>query len=142
MWPITPTEAQLEWNREPARTEGQRLTQAQVSWIWDPRTSQQRYSQSILYPNQQTAPFCTQPSQECGLKRDEKKMTLGTKTKCMLSRSAVSDSCVTPRTVACQAPLSRGFPRQEYWSHLLLQRIFPNQASNPHLLHCRLIHYH
>ena len=23
---------------------------------------------------------------------------------------------VTPRTVACQAPLSMGFPRQEYWS--------------------------
>ena len=22
----------------------------------------------------------------------------------------------TPRTVACQAPLSMGFPRQEYWS--------------------------
>ena len=118
MWPITPTEAQLEWNREPARTEGQRLTQAQVSWIWDPRTSQQGCSQSTLYPNQQTASFCTQPSQECGLKRDEKKMTLGTKIKCKLSRSVVSDSSVTPWTVARQAPLSRGFPRQEHCSGL------------------------
>ena len=26
--------------------------------------------------------------------------------------------CVTPRTVACQAPLSMGFSRQEYWSGL------------------------
>ena len=24
----------------------------------------------------------------------------------------------TPRTIACQAPLSMGFPRQEYWSKL------------------------
>ena len=31
----------------------------------------------------------------------------------------------TPWTVACQAPLSMGFPRQEYWSgcHFLLQGI-------------------
>ena len=26
----------------------------------------------------------------------------------------------TPWTVACQAPLSMGFPRQEYWSELPL----------------------
>ena len=32
--------------------------------------------------------------------------------------SIVSDS-VTPWTVAHQAPLSMGFPRQEYWSGLL-----------------------
>ena len=30
----------------------------------------------------------------------------------------MSDSFVTPRTVAQQAPLSMGFPRQEYWSGL------------------------
>ena len=35
----------------------------------------------------------------------------------MLSRSVVSDS-VIPWTVAHQAPLSLGFPRQEYWSGL------------------------
>ena len=32
---------------------------------------------------------------------------------CMFSCSVVSDS-VTPRAVALQAPLSMGFPRQEY----------------------------
>ena len=32
--------------------------------------------------------------------------------------SVVSDSFVTPQTVAHQAPLSMGFPRQEYWSGL------------------------
>ena len=32
-----------------------------------------------------------------------------------------------PWTVACQAPLSMGFPRQEYQSGFLLQRIFPTQ---------------
>ena len=35
----------------------------------------------------------------------------------MLSCSLVSNS-VTPWTVACQAPLSMGFSRQEYWSGL------------------------
>ena len=34
------------------------------------------------------------------------------------SRSVVSDSFVTPWTVARQAPLSMGFSRQEYWSGL------------------------
>ena len=48
-------------------------------------------------------------------------------------------------TVGCQAPVSMGFPRQEYWSgcHFLLQGIFLTQGLNlwllPHLLHCRLI---
>ena len=44
---------------------------------------------------------------------------------------------MTPWTVAHQAPLSMGFPRQEYWSglHFLLQGIFPTRGSNPHLLH-------
>ena len=50
-------------------------------------------------------------------------------------------SCVlffaTPWTTACQAPLSMGFPRQEYWSGLpcpLLQGIFLTQESNLRLL--------
>ena len=44
----------------------------------------------------------------------------------------------TPRTVAHLAPPSMGFPSQEYCSGLpsLLQRIFPTQRSNSHLLHC------
>ena len=49
----------------------------------------------------------------------------------------------TPWTVAYQAPLSMGFPRQEYWMgcHSLLQGICPTQESNLRLLnwqiHCR-----
>ena len=52
---------------------------------------------------------------------------------CMLSCVRVF---VTPWIVAPQAPLSMGFPRQEYWSvcHSLLQGIFLTQGSNPHLL--------
>ena len=34
---------------------------------------------------------------------------------------------VTPRTVACQAPLSMGFLRQEYWSRLP----FPSPGDLP-----------
>ena len=34
---------------------------------------------------------------------------------------------MTPWTVACQAPLSMGFPRQEYWSGLP----FPSQGDLP-----------
>ena len=34
---------------------------------------------------------------------------------CVLSHSGLSNS-VTPWTVAPQAPLSMGFPRQDYWS--------------------------
>ena len=47
----------------------------------------------------------------------------------------------TPWTVALQAPLSMGFPRQEYWSGLPLSWIFLTQGSNPHLLHCGQIFY-
>ena len=36
----------------------------------------------------------------------------------LLSRSVVSDSFVTPWTVACQAPLSKQFYNKEYWSGL------------------------
>ena len=43
------------------------------------------------------------------------------------SRSVVSDSA-TPRTVACQAPLSMEFCRQEYWSGLP----FPSPGDLPH----------
>ena len=40
-----------------------------------------------------------------------------------------------PMDYSQQAPLAMGFPRQEYWSGLpLLQRNFPTQESNPHLL--------
>ena len=39
--------------------------------------------------------------------------------RCMLSRfSHILRPCATPWTAACQAPLSMGFSRQEYWSEL------------------------
>jgi len=37
---------------------------------------------------------------------------------CVFSHSVVSDSIVTSGTVTLSAPLSLGFPRQEYWSEL------------------------
>ena len=50
--------------------------------------------------------------------------------------SVMADSA-TPWTVARQAPLSLGFPRQEYWNGLPfpLPGIFPIQGLNSHLLH-------
>ena len=53
-----------------------------------------------------------------------------------LTASVVSNSA-TLWIAACQAPLSLGFPRKTYWSGLyfLIQRIFPTQGSNLHLLH-------
>ena len=43
--------------------------------------------------------------------------------------SVMSDSFGTPWTVAHQAPLSMGFPRQEYWSGLP----FPTPGNLPSL---------
>ena len=45
----------------------------------------------------------------------------------------MSNSFGTPWTVACQAPLSRGFSRQDsaMGCHLLLQEICPTQVSSP-----------
>ena len=50
--------------------------------------------------------------------------------------SVVLDS-LWPMDVAYQAPLSKGFPRWQYWSGLsfLLQGIFPTQGLNPCLWH-------
>ena len=45
-----------------------------------------------------------------------------------VSRSVVSDSA-TPWAVACQAPLSMGFSRQEYWSGLPFPP--PGDLPNP-----------
>ena len=41
----------------------------------------------------------------------------------------MSDSFVTPWTVACQAPLSMRFPRQEYWNGLPFPS--PGDLPNP-----------
>ena len=48
---------------------------------------------------------------------------------CVGKHSVVSDSFTTPWTVAHQAPLSTGFPRQEYWSELP----FPTPGDFPDL---------
>ncbi|XDA79538.1 hypothetical protein R6Z07F_009548 [Ovis aries] len=52
---------------------------------------------------------------------------------CLFSCSAVSDSFVTPQTVAHQAPLSMEFSRQEYWSGLLFPT--PGDLPNPGIKH-------
>ena len=62
----------------------------------------------------------------------------------MLSHSVVSDS-VTFCTLACQAPLSMGFSRQEYWNGLLFPspRDLPDPGSLLCLLHCvQIFFYH
>ena len=54
----------------------------------------------------------------------------------------VTKSCltlVTPWTIACQAPLSMGLPRQKYWSKLPFPS--PGGIANPDLLNCRRILY-
>ena len=53
----------------------------------------------------------------------------------LICLSEVAQSCLTlcnPGTVACQAPSSMGFSRQEYWSGLPFPPpgIFPTQGSN------------
>ena len=57
---------------------------------------------------------------------------------CMPSRYSRARLFATLWTIACQATLSMGFSRKEYWSglpcHALLQGVFPTQESNPHLL--------
>ena len=55
---------------------------------------------------------------------------------CVLSCFSHVRFFVTLWTVACQAPLSMGFSRQEYWSGLpcSLPGDLPDQGSNPHLL--------
>ena len=54
----------------------------------------------------------------------------------MVSQSVVPDSFVTPWTVALQAPLCIGFPKQEYWSELLFPSPgdLPNPGIEPGLL--------
>ena len=60
---------------------------------------------------------------------------------CMLSRLSRVGLCATLWTVACQAPLSMEFSKQEYWSRLACRPpgIFPTQGSNPPLIH--LLHW-
>ena len=60
---------------------------------------------------------------------------------CVLSRSVVFHTLLTPWTAAHQPSLSMGFPRQEYWSRLPFPPpgIFPIQGWNSPVLH--LLHW-
>ena len=60
---------------------------------------------------------------------------------CVLSRSVVFHSLLTPWTAAHQPSLSMGFPRQVYWSRLPFPPpgIFPIQGWNSPVLH--LLHW-
>ena len=51
----------------------------------------------------------------------------------MLSRFSYGRLCAIPWTVACQAPLSIGFSRQEYWRRLQCPspRDLPNSGIEP-----------
>ena len=55
----------------------------------------------------------------------------------MFSHEVISDSFVTPWTVAHQAPLSVEFPRQEYWSVLLFTS--PRDLPDPGIEHVSLM---
>ena len=48
---------------------------------------------------------------------------------CVLSHQVVSNSFTIPWTVACQDPLSIGFPRQVYWSGLPIP--LPGDLTGP-----------
>ena len=48
---------------------------------------------------------------------------------CMLSRASVVSNFATLWSIACQAPLSMGFFRQEYWSGLPCSP--PEDLPNP-----------
>ena len=52
---------------------------------------------------------------------------------CMLNHSCSVKLFVTPQTIACQAPLSTGFSRQEYWSGLPFPPLgdLPNLGTEP-----------
>ena len=65
----------------------------------------------------------------------------------LLSCQVIFDCFANPWTVACQIPLSMGFPRQEYRNGLPFPPpgalgIFQIQVSNLHLLNCGQILYH
>ena len=48
---------------------------------------------------------------------------------CCFSGSVMSNSLEIPQTISPRAPLSTGFPRQEYWSGLLFPA--PGDLSDP-----------
>ena len=62
----------------------------------------------------------------------------------VIGHGLVTKSCltlVTPWIIICQAPLSMGFCRQEYWSGLPFSSPEDLPELNSGLLHCQLILY-
>ena len=55
--------------------------------------------------------------------------------------SLVAKSSETPGTVACQAPLSTGFPRQEHWSVLSVISYARGSGQSMGRSHPRLLHW-
>ena len=55
----------------------------------------------------------------------------------LLSHFSRVQLCVTPWTVARQAPLTMGFPRQEYWSRLPFSP--PGDLPDPGIEHLSLV---
>ena len=62
---------------------------------------------------------------------------------CVCVNHSVTPNSLQPQwIVACQAPLSMEFSRQEFGVHCLLQGIFSTQGLNLGLLHCKQILYY
>ena len=78
------------------------------------------YSIGRAKPPQALTPFCPFPRIHCPLLL-------------LFSCKVVSDSFVTPWTIARQAPLSTGFSRQEYWGGLPFSSVEdpPNPRIKP-----------
>ena len=54
-----------------------------------------------------------------------------------MQKCSVDQSCLTPWTVVCQAPLSMEFSRQEYWSRLPFPA--PEFLPSPGMEHAFLV---
>ena len=67
----------------------------------------------------------------CEIWKAEVKPLLRSCSLLLFSRSVMSDFFATPWTVACQAPLSTGFPRQEY--RIGLSFPFPRDLPDPEI---------
>ena len=52
---------------------------------------------------------------------------------CVVGGHSVVSSCAIPQTIACQAPLSMEFSRQEYWSGMPLSSPgdLPDSGTEP-----------
>ena len=104
-------------------------------WLWSSPHLQESYESNdfVLIPAAFPEPDNKEPDREVPPTYWwELPLNTITASTLVLSRSVVSDS-VTPWTVACQAPLSIGFSRQEYWRGLPFPppRDLPNPGIEP-----------